>query len=196
MSELAREFGRKAFHMLSLGYLGVYHLVGYPRVLPWMAAWLGVVTLGESGRLLFPGLGRGLTRAFSGIMREGEKRSFSGIFHTTAGCLAVMVMAGGKPSIVAAAVFYLSFGDAVASLVGKAFGRRRIPGTRKSFEGSAACFAVCLGVGLACGFAPPAALAGAAAATLIEALPTTAFFNDNLWLPAGSAAVLLLVKAS
>lgn len=181
--------------MLGLAYLGVYHLVGYPRVLPWLAAWLGIVTLGESGRLLFPGLGRRLTAAFSSILREGEKRSFTGVFHTTAGCLAAMTMAGGKHPIVAAAVFYLTFGDAAASLVGKSFGRHRIPGTAKSFEGSAACFAVCLGVGFACGFPLAAALAGASAATVIEALPTSAFVNDNLWIPAGSAAVLLLMKA-
>ena len=195
MSDLAHEFGRKAFHMLSLVYLGVYHFVGYPRVLPWLAAWLGIVTVGESWRLLFPELCGWLVRPFAGIMREGEHRSFSGIFHTTAGALAAALLAGDRPRIVSAALLYLSFGDAAASLAGKAFGRHPIPGSRKSFEGSAACFAVCLCIGAGLGFPWQAALAGAVVASFIEALPTTVFINDNLLIPVGATAALLMAGA-
>jgi len=50
----ARECGRKAFHMLSLAYLAAYHLIGYPGVLAWMAAWTALVTALEFGRLRAP----------------------------------------------------------------------------------------------------------------------------------------------
>ena len=69
-----------------------------------------------------------------------ELNAFSGIFHTTAGCLAVMFWAGSKPAVVWASLLYLALGDAAAALVGKAAGRHKIAGGKKSVEGSAACF--------------------------------------------------------
>jgi dolichol kinase len=187
VTALRRELGRKAFHMLSLAYLAAFHLIGYPQVLVPLGAWLAFVTAVEAGRFLSPGLNRFLTGFFQGMIRETEQRSFSGIFHTTAGCLAVMLLAGRRPSVVTAALLCLAFGDAAAALAGKAWGRHRLSGSAKSFEGSAACLLVCLACGLAAGLDPLSAAAAALAATAVELLPTTRCFNDNLWMPVAAA---------
>ena len=195
MNELWRELGRKAFHMLSLVYLAAYHLLGYPAVLRPMVVWLGFVAAVETGRFLSPRLYQALTDLFRGLIRESERRSFSGIFHTTAGALSVMLLAGPHPRVVTAALLCLALGDAAAALFGKAFGRHRILGGAKSLEGSLACLAVCVSVSLAAGLAPLPAAGGALAATAVELAPTTRFFNDNLWMPVAAAAAMLALGA-
>ncbi|MBI5242002.1 MAG: hypothetical protein HY926_16130 [Elusimicrobia bacterium] len=196
MSDLKRELGRKMFHMLSLAYLAAFHLIGYPRVLLPLAVWLAVVTAVEAGRFLSPDLNRILTGFFRGMIRETEHRAFSGIFHTTAGCLAVILLARGEARIVTAAVLCLALGDAAAALVGKAWGRHRLPGSAKTVEGSAACLLVCLACGLAAGLGPMPAAAAAVAATAVELLPTTSVFNDNLWMPVAAALAARLAGAA
>jgi len=90
------------------------------------------------------------------------------------------------------AIYALAFGDGLSSLVGKAFGRVRLPFTGgKSLEGSLTClFAVFLS---AFGLTGDAlrSLAVALVATIIEAVPTKDF--DNIILPVltGAAALLL-----
>jgi dolichol kinase len=190
VNDLCREFGRKAFHMLSLVYLGAFVLLGWPRAWRWMAVWLAVVFAVETVRLRFPALDRRLSSFFEGMIRDSERRHFSGIFHTTAGCLAAMLVAGGRTAIVSAAILQLAFGDAAAALAGKAFGRTRLFGGAKTLEGSLAGFAAGYAAALLCGIRPLPALAAAGAAALVEVLPTTPYFNDNLWIPAVSAAVL------
>lgn len=193
MTDLRRELGRKAFHMLSLAYWGAFALIGWPRIVPVMAAWLAVVLAIETARLRVPALERRLVAFFDGMMRETERKHFSGIVHTTAGSLMAMLVAQGDPVIVGAAVGQLAFGDAAAALCGKAFGRTKILGGKKSLEGSLACLAACHATAVAAGAPAGAAFASAVAATLVELLPTTGFFNDNLWLPVASAVVLRLL---
>ncbi|HEX4048108.1 MAG TPA: hypothetical protein VH309_09760 [Elusimicrobiota bacterium] len=195
MSDLRREFGRKAFHMLSLVYWGAFFVLGWPRIVSWMCAWLLIVLLIETARLRVPALERRLVAFFDGLIRETERRHYSGIFHTTAGSLAAMLIAGGDRVIVGAAIGSLAFGDAAAALIGKAFGRTRILGGQKSLEGSVACFAACYALAIFVGVRPGAAAASSLAATVVELLPTTGFFNDNLWMPIAAASVLRVLGA-
>jgi dolichol kinase len=195
MSEIKRELARKAFHMLSLVYWIAFAFLGWPSVAYWIGGWLIVVLVIETARLRVPAVERRLVGLFDGMIRETERRHYSGIFHTTAGSLAAMLIGRGDPVIVGAAIGSLSFGDAAAALAGKAFGRTKILGGHKSLEGSLACFAVCLAVTIGVGALPGAALAAALAATAVELLPTTGFFNDNLWMPVASAVVLRALGA-
>lgn len=195
VGDLRREIGRKAFHMLSLVYLAVFHLLGWPAAGRAMAAWLPVVFVIETLRLKSPAVERFLVGVFDGLMRETERRHFSGIFHTTAGSLAAMLIAGGDPVITGAAILQLALGDAASALAGKAFGRTRLFGGAKSLEGSLAGFAVGFSGALACGARPGAAFAAALAGALAELPPTTPWYNDNLWIPVASAAALRVVGA-
>lgn len=194
MSELRRELGRKAFHMLALVYWAAFTVLGWPRAGWVMAAWLCVVVVIETARLKIPRLERFLVGLFDGMMRETERRHYSGIIHTTAGSLAAMIIARGDGAIVGAAIGQLAFGDAAAALVGKAFGRTKLFGGKKSLEGSLAGLAAGFSVAVACGISPGASLAAATAASVIEVLPTTGWFNDNLWMPVAAAAVLALLR--
>ncbi len=93
----------------------------------------------------------------------------------------------------ALAVYALAFGDGFASLVGKAFGRIRLPFTGgKSLEGSLACFfAVLVPSYIVLGDLSQA-IAISLFATFIEAMPTGDF--DNIVLPAlvGSFVMVLI----
>lgn len=195
MSDLTREFGRKAFHMLCLVYWAAFAVLGWPRVLPWLTAWFVVVLAIETARLKVPAAERLLVGLFEGMIRDTERRHFSGIVHTTAGSLGAMLIAGGDAAIVGAAIGQLAFGDAAAALVGKAFGRTKILGGKKSLEGSLAGFAAGFAIAVAAGVRPGAALLSALAAAAVELLPTTGLFNDNLWMPIVSALVLRAVGA-
>ncbi len=194
--DLRRELGRKAFHMLCLVYLAGFRLTGWPLAGRVLAAWLLVCLVIETARLKVPAVERALVGFFEGMIRETERRHFSGIVHTTAGCLLAMFVAGGDSVIVTAAILQLAFSDAAAALAGKAWGRTHILGGKKTLEGSLAGFAAGLACALAAGVPPGPAAASALAVSLVELLPTTGWFNDNLTIPAASAAVLraLLVR--
>ena len=160
---LRKELGRKAFHMLSLVYLAAFRLIGWPAAVRWFLVWFAIVTAVEWGRLAAPSVERFLHGLMGGLMRESERRHFSGIFHTTAGCLAAMLIGRGDPVIVSAAIAQLALADAASALAGKAFGRVKLFGGRKTLEGSLAGFAVGYAAALGCGARPAAALAAAAA---------------------------------
>ena len=191
-SPLMREVARKSFHLLSLLYLAAYKLIGWPRVMPVMAVWVAVVVAVETWRLKSPAVNAALTNFFGGLAREEEHDKYSGIIHTTLGVWILWLCFGYYSRVVSAAIYYVALGDASAALVGKAIGRHRIGDSKKSVEGSAACFVVCLLVGLAHRIHFGPALLAAAVATVVEFFPTTRWWNDNLWMPVVTATVLRL----
>jgi dolichol kinase len=89
-------------------------------------------------------------------------------------------------------IYALAFGDGFSSLIGKLVGRVPLPFTGgKTLEGSLAAFvAVWIAVS-AFGHQPLVALAVAAVATLLEALPLKDL--DNLVIPLGTGLFYLLV---
>lgn len=185
-SPMVRELARKAFHLLSLTYLAVWKLFGIKPFLVWTA----FVVVVETWRLRSPGLNAWLTRTFGGLARDDEHDKYSGIIHTTFGALIVFVAFGDKhPHVIAAAIYCVAFGDAAAALIGRMWGRHKL-GTNKSLEGSAACLITCYAVCGLTGFSWYASAAAAASATAVEFLPTTRWFNDNLWMPVVTATVL------
>lgn len=190
MNDLLREVKRKAFHMLSLVYLGAFHLLGWPLAAKVGGVWLVVVFVVETARLKVPVVERALVSFFAGLIRETERKHFSGIFYSTAGTVLAMLIAGGRPEIVNAAILQLALGDAASALVGKAFGRIKVLGGRKSLEGFLAGLAVGYAAARACGIPAGAAFAAALAGALAELLPTTPWCNDNFSMPVASALVL------
>ena len=79
-------------------------------------------------------------------------------------------------------IFALAFGDGTASLAGKLFGKRRIPGTQgKTFEGSFACLVTVFLSSRAVTKNPLHALFLGITAAVFEALPLKDY--DNLLIP-------------
>ena len=77
-------------------------------------------------------------------------------------------------------------GDMSAALVGKMWGRTKLLG-KKSLEGSAACFVVCVLIALV-KLNPVIAIIGALVATIVELIPFP--IDDNLTVPLVSGAVM------
>ena len=111
-----------------------------------------------------------------------------------------------RPVVAAGGVLAMAVGDALASLVGRRFGRHRyetLEGQHKSLEGSLAMLggtfvAVLLVLDVLPGLSPgmprvPLALLCAVVATCVEALGTRG--RDNLWVPLATGAVLAWVPA-
>eukprot|EP00455_Lapot_gusevi_P002787 TRINITY_DN1114_c0_g1_i11.p1 TRINITY_DN1114_c0_g1~~TRINITY_DN1114_c0_g1_i11.p1 ORF type:complete len:124 (+),score=37.08 TRINITY_DN1114_c0_g1_i11:285-656(+) len=90
------------------------------------------------------------------------------------------------PLIAITSILYLIFGDLIAALVGISFGRVKIPGTKKSLEGSLAMLVICVLVGLFMFHSVPLseylAFVGALVATLVELHPPFGI-DDNLSIP-------------
>ncbi len=86
-------------------------------------------------------------------------------------------------------IFALAFGDGIASLAGKLFGRKRIPYTGgKTVEGSLACFAAVTISTFTVLFDPVKSLAVGFLAMLIEVLPLKDY--DNLLIPIAIGALV------
>src|SRR6218665_1693456 len=120
---------------------------------------------------------------------------------------ALVWLAWDRPAVAAGGVLAMAVGDALASLVGRRFGRHRyatLGGEFKSLEGSMALLAgtflsVLAAITWMPGLAPeiprvPLALLCAVVATCAEALGTRG--RDNLWVPLAAGAVLAWTPAA
>ncbi len=133
-------------------------------------------------------------RARFGCALHGIARVSYGEFAFVGGVALAFVLAHGDKPAYVAALLALTFGDAVAALVGRRFGRHPyvIGRARKSLEGSAAFFVVAL---LVCAVFPRAESVAAVAAfalatTLAEALAGDGF--DNAAIPLAGLLALRL----
>jgi len=141
----------------------------------------------ESVRLNEPRIGRLTLRMAGALLREHER---TGLFGSTYLVLGALLCAHSfvKPVVVAAVLFVI-LGDAAAALVGRAYGRVQLFG--KTLEGSVACLAVCLIIGvLMPGIPLRAALAGAVTAAVFELLPIP--LDDNVRIPLAAGFAMRL----
>jgi glycerol-3-phosphate acyltransferase PlsY len=139
---------------------------------------VGVALTIDAVRVHHRGVGRFFREFFGGMIREHEQFNLLGsTYLLIAALLAVEIFP--RP-IAAAALGFTVLGDAVAAVVGKAWGRTRV--FHKSLEGTAGGLAPCLlwaAFLSARGDLPwEVSLAGALAASLVELLPIP--LDDNL----------------
>jgi glycerol-3-phosphate acyltransferase PlsY len=127
-------------------------------------------------------------RLFRSLIRPHEEEHLLGSTHYMIAALLSVVVFDHMVAI--AALGFLVLGDAAAAIVGKRFGRSLYFG--KSLHGSAACFVVCLAVGIPLLGSAGLAVIGALAATLAEALPSP--LDDNLRVPIFSGIVMQLAS--
>jgi len=126
-------------------------------------------------------------------MRERDQGHF--VFGPVTLALGAMLALSFYPEPAASAGIYaLAFGDGFASLIGRLFGKIKIPFLQgKSLEGSLACFiAVFIALStLISGITPLQALVLALGASVLEALPTKDL--DNLIIPMGTGFLTVIV---
>ena len=133
-------------------------------------------------------------------IQSSDKRNLGTVYFPISFAL-VIALCWARPAVVLAALMPMTWGDALAAVIGERWGRRKYTsfGKEKSWEGSAAMFFaslasvlfVLLTGGAALAIAVGVALMVAALATLAEAF--TPLGLDNLSVPLVSAILLWLL---
>lgn len=122
--------------------------------------------------------------------RRDEGRFVLGPVTMVIGIIAALLLFPRQPATVG--IFALAFGDGIASLAGKLFGRVHIPHTRgKTLEGSIACFAAVYASSIIVMKNPVEAGIVAGAAMCIEMLPIRDY--DNVLIPVAIGFVACLL---
>jgi len=199
------EAARKALHLVSLIVPAAMLALGRTTALVAGGAVAAVAVAADVLRARSSGFARFIDRWFGWMMRAEEQPGVPGpvVFNGATWVLVTaFLLALLFPLRVGMAVFIaFMLGDAAAALVGRAVGRHRWPGTRRTVEGSAAFFAVALAVLLALpavvGDAVvhpslPVAAAVALAMAAVEALPIR--LNDNVRVPVVGALLLVVLN--
>jgi dolichol kinase len=184
---------RKLIHMAMALIPAAGWLVAYWLALALAGAMLVASLVVEAVRRWWPWVNRLLWRLLPTTFRSWEGREVLGSTWLAVGATATLFLFG--QDVGGTAVLFLAWGDPVAELVGRRWGR---PGGGKTLAGSTGCLLACLvagivGVGLG-GLSPWAVLAGAVVATLVERwspLP-----DDNLWMALLPALGMSLVEWS
>lgn len=198
------EAARKALHLVSLVVPATMLALDRNAALLAGGAVAAVAVAADVLRARSPGFARFIGRWFGWMMRDEEQPGVPGpvvLNGATWVLVTAFLLALLFPLRIGMAAFIaFMLGDAAAALVGRAVGRHRWPGTRRTVEGSAAFFAVALGVLLAlptvAGNAVvhpslPVAAAVAAAMAAVEALPIR--LNDNVRVPLVGALLLVVL---
>lgn len=195
MEIVVSEVKRKAFHLLTLSYIGVYWYNQTAGKL-FLGGLLILAFLGEVFRLRNPGFNTWILRFLNGVHRPEEENQLSGLLWTLSGSLLTMLIYP-HPRIVLVGLLFISLGDSAAALVGIHFGRIKIY-NGKTLAGSLSCFLVCWVIALS--LLPPTdgryflvATLAAFFATIVEIIPWP--LNDNFWLPIlSTGSIYLLYK--
>jgi dolichol kinase len=176
---LLKEFLRKTIHICTALIPFLIKIAYWPAIIA-LGTVLGLYCLAELFRRqghqipLISSITRGAAR------RRDENRFVLGPVTLAAGVLLTALLFEPVPA--AAGIYGLAFGDGLASLAGKVFGRIRNPFVRdKTVIGSHACFAAVFLSTCAVTHSAFTALCAACIGMVIENLPLRDF--DNLLIP-------------
>jgi phytol kinase len=192
---LSQEFTRKFIH-IAVGMISI------PTVLMFQSLYWAIIPPLAFVAINYLDYRFGLIQAMM-----SSNRSNLGTVYFPISFAAILVLFWGNPTmptthphLVVAALMPLTWGDALAAVVGERMGRHRytVFGYTRSLEGSATMLVVsALATWLALGTFPPAtrlvvALVTALGATVAEAVSPWGI--DNLTVPAVSALILALIR--
>lgn len=187
---MARELRRKSIHLLGLIFPILYVFTTQHTATIAVGALLAIVLGVELLKVLLPAFRGIFMRIFSPMLRSQERRGgLTGATYYLIGSFLCILLFDKMLAIVC--LCFLTLGDLFAALIGKQWGRIKLF-SRKSLEGSLACFIVCTAVALLIGLHPVVAIVGALVATLIELLPTGVDDNVTIPLISGLAMHLLI----
>jgi len=128
---------------------------------------------------------------FSEILRRSKRKNDErGFVYFFVGIIVTLYLFRFDVSIANAAIIFLIFGDSASTIIGKRFGKHKIPfNTKKTFEGSIAFLIVGFtGALTQLPFTP--ALFGAVSGTLAEAYSP---IDDNITIPIISGIIMSVV---
>lgn len=180
--ELQRELLRKTIHMLIALVPTMVFLLGVGPTLVLLSAGILVYTYAEVQRINGNSVIL-ISRLTQMASRDRDYGHFV-LGPVSLGIGALLALLLYPDPAAAIAIYALAFGDGISSVVGKLFGRIRIPGTGgKTAAGSLACFLAIFAAAAAILNDPMKALIIAIGGTLIEALPSKDF--DNILIPVG-----------
>lgn len=170
---------RKLIHMAMALIPAAGWLVSYWLALALAGAMLVASLAVEAMRRWWPWVNRLLWRLLPTTFRSWEGKEILGSTWFAVGATATLFIFG--QDVGGTAVLFLAWGDPMAELVGRRWGRA---GEGKTLAGSVGCLLACLvaglvGVGLG-GLNPWTALTGAVVATLVERWSPPP--DDNLWM--------------
>lgn len=170
---------RKLIHLAGAAF-GLLYLIAPRQVMLIIALVALVLTIVvEWGRRRWSNLERLFEWLIGSAMRQGEESQPTAGLWSMLGVVITLLAVGRHLAI--PAILYAQVGDPAAEIVGRRWGRHRMP-NGKSLEGSLGCFFVSLSVGLLCclvlPLSPGVAALGALVATVTEAAPLS--LGDNL----------------
>jgi dolichol kinase len=187
--EWFQEIRRKLVHIWA-GAVPFFAGFAFLPTIIFLALLTVLYTLSEVGRLNgrpVPLLG-GITMAC--IRKEERRKMVTGPITMATGVITSLLLFPAHIAMVV--IWILAFADTAATLVGKTWKGRPLPYNRsKSVAGSLAFFLIAYGCSLFC-LSPVSALWVTMASCLLESLPLK---DDNISLPLGSGAVLMLIGA-
>ena len=187
---MARELRRKSIHLLGLVFPILYVFTTRHTAIIAVGGLLAIGLGVELLKVLVPAFRGVFNRIFSPMLRSQERRGgLTGATYYLIGSFLCILLFDKTLAIVC--LCFLTLGDLFAALIGKQWGRIKLF-SRKSLEGSLACFVVCTGIALLIGLHPVVAVVGALVATLIELLPTGVDDNVTIPLISGLAMHLLI----
>ena len=187
---MARELRRKSIHLLGLVVPILYFFTSRDLAIIGVGGLVALALGAELLKGLVPAFRAIFLRVFSPILRSQEQKGcLTGATYFLIGSFLCIFLFDKTLAIVC--LCFLTLGDLCAALIGKQWGRIKLF-SRKSLEGSLACFVVCTTVALLIGLHPVVAIAGALVATLIELLPTGVDDNVTIPLISGLAMHLLI----
>lgn len=192
----SNEVGRKLLHFGALALPALMIWLGKQSL--WILVPLALVAMGcDLLRAYSATFARSIHRIFSPLMRPSEFASRPGQIIFNGGtwvCCSMAGLAALFPIAVAAAALALHMvSDAIAAMVGRAYGRTRWPGSHRTVEGSFAYLvAGLLMMALWPGIPFWSGAVAVVVATLAE-IPEGPL-NDNLRVPAAAALALVALE--
>ncbi|MDR0401484.1 MAG: hypothetical protein LBH27_00540 [Endomicrobium sp.] len=173
------EINRKMFHLLSLIYIYSYWYIPKIIVIYGLLITIIVVIFFEYFRFKNYKFKIFFENNFKSFCRPEETKKISGLIGTLLGALFTILIFNNK-RMVFASFLYFAFGDLIAAIIGKGFGKNKFFSKKKTVEGSLSCLTVCFIIGIFIFNDWKFALFGAIVATFIEAIPWK--INDNFWM--------------
>lgn len=195
---------RRLFHLSAASVIPLLGLaIGYEYALGMAIMASMVLVGGEVARFLLPGVNAWFIEWLGMLLKPGEERRVTAATYLAVTSLVLLLLF--ELEIAALALLFLAFGDPVAGIIGKRFGRLRwnvwfskgiAAASGKSVEGALAFLVASLSIATLLWTKDiyltlwPAAV-GAAVAAIVEFLPIP--LEDNATVPLASALAMWIV---